>query len=206
VLIWRREEVEALEAMGHRRLLLLTGEHPKYPLEKFLEAVNVVSTAQLMLSGTRYTGTASSEDILLTVCGRVQVGNVKMNNPCGEIRRINVEIPSLSVSDMKRLKATKYIGTYTLFQETYHRATFKQMHPYGPKSDYDHRLLTMDRAQLGGLDDVGIGALFGLADYRFEVMAMLMHAHHLDRTYGCGPHTISVPRYAQACLWMTSLL
>jgi 2-iminoacetate synthase len=65
-------------------------------------------------------------------------------------------------------------GTYTLFQETYHRATFKKMHPYGPKSDYDHRLLTMDRAQIGGLDDVGIGALFGLHDYRFEVMALLM--------------------------------
>lgn len=202
--MWRREEVEALEAMGHRRLLLLTGEHPKYPLEKFLEAVNVVSTARVIqIQGARE---PHRQGVWLAVCGRVQVGNVKMNNPCGEIRRINVEIPSLSVSDMKRLKATKYIGTYTLFQETYHRATFKQMHPYGPKSDYDHRLLTMDRAQLGGLDDVGIGALFGLADYRFEVMAMLMHAHHLDRTYGCGPHTISVPRYAQACLWMTSLL
>lgn len=135
----------------------------------------------------------------------MQVGNVKMSNPCGEIRRLNVEIPSLSVSDMKRLKATKYIGTYTLFQETYHRATFKHMHPYGPKSDYDHRLLTMDRAQLGGLDDVGIGALFGLADYRFEVMAMLMHAHHLDRTYGVGPHTISIPRYAQACLCLDTI-
>ncbi|KAM3573620.1 hypothetical protein VYU27_004411 [Nannochloropsis oceanica] len=161
------QEVEALEAIGHKRLLLLTGEHPKYSFDRFLEAVQVV-------------------------------GTVKTPNPCGEIRRINVEIPSLSVSDMKRLKATQYIGTYTLFQETYHRETFKKMHPGGPKSDYNHRLLTMDRAQLGGLDDVGIGALFGLADYRFEVMGLLMHAHHLDRTYGTGPHTISIPRMQPA--------
>jgi len=104
---------------------------------------------------------------------------------------MNVEIPSLSISDMRRLKATGNIGTYTLFQETYHPATFKRCHPGGPKGKYGHRLQTMDRAMIGGIDDVGIGALFGLYDYRFEVMAMLQHAHHLDKTYGAGPHTIS---------------
>jgi [FeFe] hydrogenase H-cluster radical SAM maturase HydG len=118
--------------------------------------------------------------------------------PCGNIRRVNVEIPTLSVSDMKRLKATDCVGTFTLFQETYHRPTFSAMHVSGPKSDYDHRLLTQDRAFRGGIDDVGIGTLFGLYDYRYEVLAMLQHANHLEAEYGAGPHTISVPRLRPA--------
>ncbi|PNH10796.1 2-iminoacetate synthase [Tetrabaena socialis] len=89
--------------------------------------------------------------------------------PFGSIRRINVEIPPLSVSDMRRLKATDNVGTFVLFQESYHRDTFKTMHPTGPKSDFDYRVLTQDRAMRAGLDDVGIGALFGLFDYRYEV-------------------------------------
>jgi [FeFe] hydrogenase H-cluster radical SAM maturase HydG len=116
----------------------------------------------------------------------------------GEIRRINVEIPTLSVSDMRRLKATDAVGTYTLFQETYHRESFKKFHPYGPKADYDNRISVFDRAQIAGLDDVGLGALFGLYDYRFEALAMLQHAHHLDKTYGTGPHTLSFPRIRPA--------
>lgn len=119
--------------------------------------------------------------------------------PHGEFRRINVEIPALSVSDMKRLKQTGCVGTYTMFQETYHQESFKKYHPFGPKSDYEYRLQTMDRAQLGGCDDVGIGALLGLYDHRFEVLAMLQHAQHLDKTFGAGPHTISVPRIRVAC-------
>ena len=90
------------------------------------------------------------------------------------------------------------IGTFTLFQETYHRPTFKQMHISGPKSDFEHRLLTQDRAMRAGIDDVGIGTLFGLYDYRYEVLAMLMHANHLEENYGAGPHTISVPRMRPA--------
>jgi 2-iminoacetate synthase len=78
------------------------------------------------------------------------------------------------------------VGTYTLFQETYHRESFRRFHPSGPKSDYEHRLQTMDRAQIAGIDDVGIGALFGLHDYRFEVMGLLMHAQHLESTFGAG--------------------
>jgi [FeFe] hydrogenase H-cluster radical SAM maturase HydG len=116
----------------------------------------------------------------------------------GETRRINVEIPTLSVSDMRRLKATDAVGTYTLFQETYHRDSFKRFHPYGPKADYDNRITVFDRAQIAGLDDVGLGVLFGLYDYRFEALAMLQHAHHLDKTYGTGPHTLSFPRVRPA--------
>lgn len=111
----------------------------------------------------------------------------------GEIRRINVEIAPLSVEDFRRLKAAQ-IGTYVLFQETYHRPTYKQVHPVGSKADYDWRVTAMDRAMEAGIDDVGIGVLFGLYDYRFEVLALLMHARYLDRTRGVGPHTISVPR------------
>ncbi|PSC67160.1 [e] hydrogenase H-cluster radical SAM maturase [Micractinium conductrix] len=99
---------------------------------------------------------------------------------------------------MRRLKATNHIGTYTLFQETYHRPTFKHMHIAGPKSDYDNRVQTHDRAMRAGLDDVGLGTLFGLYDYKYEVLATLMHANHLEREYGAGPHTISVPRMRPA--------
>jgi 2-iminoacetate synthase len=113
-------------------------------------------------------------------------------------RRLNVEIPALSISDFRRLKATDCVGTYTLFQETYDPRIYKRFHPSGPKSNYEHRLQTMDRAQIAGIDDVGIGALFGLTDYRFEVLGLLQHAQHLDRTYHAGPHTISIPRLRPA--------
>ncbi len=111
----------------------------------------------------------------------------------GEIRRINVEIAPLSVDDFRRLKSAK-IGTYVVFQETYHHETYGQVHPIGRKADYDWRVTAMDRAMQGGIDDVGIGVLFGLYDYRFEVLALLMHARYLDKKFGVGPHTISVPR------------
>lgn len=115
----------------------------------------------------------------------------------GEIRRINVEIAPMTVDEFKRLKAAK-IGTYVLFQETYHHATYKEMHPSGPKADFLWRLTAQNRAMEGGIDDVGIGALFGLYDYKYEVLGLLHHAMHLDKTYGVGPHTISIPRLEPA--------
>ena len=120
-----------------------------------------------------------------------------VKNGRGEIRRINVEIPPFSVSEFKKLKKAK-IGTFTMFQETYHKETYEKMHPSGKKSDYQFRLEAMDRAQEAGVDDVGIGVLFGLYDYKFEVLALLMHAKHLDTTFGTGPHTISIPRMEPA--------
>jgi 2-iminoacetate synthase len=110
-----------------------------------------------------------------------------------EVRRVNVNIPAMEIEQFSRMKAAG-IGTYQVFQETYRRSTFEQAHPGGPKGSYEYHLTAMDRAQLGGIDDVGVGVLFGLDDYRFEVLAMIMHAEHLDRTFGTGPHTISVPR------------
>ncbi len=113
------------------------------------------------------------------------------------IRRINIEIAPLTDSEFKVLNDVK-IGTYTVFQETYHYETYKKMHPSGKKSDYQWRLFTMDRALSNGMADVGIGALFGLYDYRFEVLALIQHSKYLDEKYGIGPHTISVPRIKPA--------
>ncbi|MGE5587390.1 MAG: [FeFe] hydrogenase H-cluster radical SAM maturase HydG [Clostridia bacterium] len=115
----------------------------------------------------------------------------------GSIRRVNVNVAATTVEDYKRLKAAR-IGTYVLFQETYHRPTYWAMHPSGPKADYDWHLSAMDRAMEAGIDDVGIGVLFGLYDYRFEALGLLYHAAHLDAAFGVGPHTISVPRLRPA--------
>jgi len=161
-----RNEVKVLEREGHKRLLMLCGEHPaRSSLEYFMEAIE-----------TAY--------------------SVKTEKG-GEIRRINVEIAPLEVEEYKRLKQTG-IGTVVLFQETYHHETYKTMHSSGPKKDYVKRLTAMHRAQQGGVDDVGIGALFGLYDYKFEVLGLLLHALQLEKDCGVGPHTISIPRLEPA--------
>ncbi len=115
----------------------------------------------------------------------------------GEIRRVNVNIAPLSVEDFRRLKAAE-IGTYQIFQETYHRETYAKAHTGGIKRDYDWRVEAPDRAMEAGIDDVGVGVLFGLYDWRFEVLALLQHIRHLEQAYGVGPHTISVPRLEPA--------
>ena len=160
------KEVQVLEHEGHKRLLMLCGEHPtRSSLEYFMEAIE-----------TAY--------------------SVKTEKG-GEIRRINVEIAPLEVDEYKQLKKTG-IGTVVLFQETYHHETYKIMHPSGPKKDYANRLTAMHRAQEGGINDVGIGALFGLYDYKFEVLGLLFHALQLEKDCGVGPHTMSVPRLEPA--------
>jgi 2-iminoacetate synthase len=161
-----KKEVQVLEREGHKRLLMLCGEHPeRSSLEYFMEAIE-----------TAY--------------------SVKTENG-GEIRRINVEIAPLDVEEYRKLKKTG-IGTVVLFQETYHHETYKIMHPSGHKKDYSWRLKAMHRAQEGGVDDVGIGALFGLYDYKFEVLGLLLHALQLEKDCGVGPHTISIPRLEPA--------
>ncbi len=116
------------------------------------------------------------------------------------IRRINVEAAPMSVEDYKRLKEHG-LGTYVIFQETYDRQVYQKMHPTGFKSRYEYRLLANDRAFEGGVDDVGLGVLFGLNDYKFEVLALLKHVEHLENKFGVGPHTISVPRLRPALGW-----
>lgn len=121
--------------------------------------------------------------------------NIKHKN--GAIRRVNVNIAATTVENYAKLKEAG-IGTYILFQETYHKKTYEKLHPSGPKSNYAYHTEAMDRAMDGGIDDVGIGVLFGLELYRYELVGLLMHAEHLEAAKGVGPHTISVPRIRPA--------
>lgn len=160
-----RQEVLALQDMGHKRLALETGEDPvNCPIEYVLESIKTIYS-------------------------------IKHRN--GEIRRVNINIAATTVENYKKLHDAG-IGTYILFQETYHKKTYEYLHPTGPKSDYAYHTEAMDRAMQGGIDDVGIGALFGLNLYKYEFIGLLMHAAHLEDTYGVGPHTISVPRIRPA--------
>ena len=115
----------------------------------------------------------------------------------GDIRRVNVNIAATTVENYRKLKEAG-IGTYILFQETYNKKAYEELHPYGPKSDYAYHTEAMDRAMDGGIDDVGIGVLFGLNLYKYDFCGLLMHAEHLEAFKGCGPHTISVPRLRPA--------
>ncbi|WP_394522420.1 [FeFe] hydrogenase H-cluster radical SAM maturase HydG [Lacrimispora sp. JR3] len=115
----------------------------------------------------------------------------------GEIRRVNVNIAATTVENYRKLKEAG-IGTYILFQETYHKESYEELHPTGPKHDYAYHTEAMDRAMEGGIDDVGLGVLFGLERYKYEFAGLLMHAEHLEAVHGVGPHTISVPRIKAA--------
>lgn len=160
-----RNEVIALQDMGHKRLALEAGEDPLHnPLEYILESID-------------------------TIYG------IKHKN--GAIRRVNVNIAATTVENYRRLKEAG-IGTYILFQETYHKENYEALHPRGPKSNYAWHTEAMDRAMEGGIDDVGLGVLFGLNTYRYDFVGLLMHAEHLEAAFGVGPHTISVPRICPA--------
>lgn len=157
-------EVRALEAMGHKRLLLEAGEDDeKCPIDYILECINTIYSEEFQN---------------------------------GAIRRVNVDIAATTVENYRKLKDAK-IGTYILFQETYHKPTYLALHS-GPKRNYEWHTEAMDRAMQGGIDDVGIGSLYGLHDYRYETVALMMHAEHLEAVYGVGPHTISFPRLLPA--------
>ncbi|HNX81352.1 MAG TPA: [FeFe] hydrogenase H-cluster radical SAM maturase HydG [Candidatus Omnitrophota bacterium] len=114
-----------------------------------------------------------------------------------KIKRVNVNLAPLSIDQFKKLKKAG-IGTYQIFQETYHEKTYRHVHPIGPKSDPDNRVDAVDRAFLAGIDDIGIGVLYGLYDWRFETLALLMHVEHMEKRFNVGPHTISVPRIEPA--------
>ncbi|MBE6571686.1 MAG: [FeFe] hydrogenase H-cluster radical SAM maturase HydG [Ruminococcaceae bacterium] len=160
-----RNEVIALQDMGHKRLALESGEDPvNNPIEYILESINTIYS-------------------------------IKHKN--GAIRRVNVNIAATTVENYRKLKEAG-IGTYILFQETYHKESYKKLHPTGPKSNYSYHTEAHDRAMQGGIDDVGLGVLFGLELYRYEFAGLLMHAEHLEAVFGVGPHTISVPRVCPA--------
>lgn len=160
-----RQEVIALQDMGHKRLAIEAGEDPvNNPLEYILECIKTIYS-------------------------------IKHKN--GAIRRVNVNIAATTVENYRKLKEAG-IGTYILFQETYHKESYERLHPTGPKHNYAYHTEAMDRAMEGGIDDVGLGVLFGLELYRYEYCALLMHAEHLEAVHGVGPHTISVPRIKHA--------
>ena len=160
-----REEVIALQDMGHKRLAIESGEDPVHnPIEYILDSIKTIYSTH------------------------------HMN---GAIRRVNVNIAATTVENYRKLKEAG-IGTYILFQETYNRKNYEVLHPTGPKSDYAWHTEAMDRAMQGGIDDVGIGVLFGLDTWRYDLVGLLMHAEHLEARFGVGPHTISVPRICPA--------
>ena len=160
-----RQEVIALQDMGHKRLAIEAGEDPKNnPIEYILECIKTIYS---------------------------------VHHKNGDIRRVNVNIAATTVENYRKLKEAG-IGTYILFQETYNKESYEYLHPTGPKHDYAYHTEAMDRAMEGGIDDVGLGVLFGLEGYKYEFAGLIMHAEHLEAVHGVGPHTISVPRVKKA--------
>ncbi|MDP2043674.1 MAG: [FeFe] hydrogenase H-cluster radical SAM maturase HydG, partial [Candidatus Omnitrophota bacterium] len=147
----------------------------------------------LMVCGEQATGEKLNIDYYVQAVKAIYSAEVGRN----KIKRVNVNCAPLSVDDFKQLKASG-IGTYQIFQETYHGETYCRMHPKGPKSDPDNRINAVDRAFASGIDDIGIGALYGLYDYRFETLGLLSHVEHMEAEFNLGPHTISVPRIEPA--------
>lgn len=158
------DEVKALERVGHKRLILVFGEHPIYDAKYIADCVR-------------------------------KVYSVKEGN--GEIRRVNINAAPFDVEGFRIIKEAG-IGTFQIFQETYDPELYLKYHLSGAKSDFNNRLTSLDRAMEAGIDDVGLGALFGLGDWRFEVMGLVRHTNHLEAVYGVGPHTISFPRITPA--------
>ncbi len=145
----------------------------------------------LMVAGESY----PNEGFQYVINSIASIYEAKVGN--GEIRRVNVNIAPLDLPEFKLLKEAK-IGTFQLFQETYHHQTYHEVHTGGKKADYDYRVTALHRAMEAGIDDVGIGVLFGLYDFRFELLAMMQHIQELEKAFGVGPHTISVPRIEPA--------
>jgi len=160
-----RRETEVLVSTGHKRLIMVYGEHPSSAVDYMADTIRAVY--------------------------ETKVGN-------GEIRRVNINAAPQSIANLRILRDVG-IGTFQVFQETYHHETYKRMHPRGIKANYQWRLYALHRAQEAGVDDVAIGALFGLYDWKFEVLGLLYHAIDLEKRFdGVGPHTISFPRLEPA--------
>lgn len=164
---------------------------------KTLNTTEVVAEAkEIVKQGHKRVLMVCGEDKAKTDINHI-VESVQAVYDNADVRRINVNAAPMDVEEFEKLK-TVGIGTYQIFQETYHRETYKVMHPSGSKSDYDYRLLALDRAFEAGIDDLGIGVLLGLYDYRFDVLATLIHSDYLDKKFNVGPHTISIPRLRPA--------
>ncbi len=163
-------ETKALIDQGHKRLILVYGEHPKYSARFIAETVNIVY-------------------------------NVKHGK--GEIRRVNINAAPFDIPGFRTIKEAG-IGTFQIFQETYHQPTYMKVHLGGIKRNYDWRLTALDRAQEAGIDDVGIGALFGLYDWRFEVLGLVRHVNHFEAVYNVGLIRSLFPGYKMPCRWIST--
>jgi len=164
-----KKEAAAVIDEGHKRMIVVYGEHPKTDANYIAESIKAIYSVRRKAKSGKY----------------------------NRIRRININAAPMSIDDLKKLHEVG-IGTYQVFQETYHKATYKNVHESGPKSDYRWRLYALHRAMDAGIDDVAIGALFGLYDWKFEVMGLLYHTADLEKRFGIGPHTISFPRMTPA--------
>ena len=165
-----REETRAIVQQGHKRMIAVYGEHPRSDVEYMVDTIRAVYSVR---------------------------EQAPRGPGAGNIRRVNVNAAPMAITDLEKLKKAG-LGTYQVFQETYHKKTYRTVHPAGPKADYRWRLYALHRAMEAGIDDVGAGVLFGLYDWRFEVMALLRHAIDLEKCFGIGPHTISFPRMTPA--------
>jgi 2-iminoacetate synthase len=165
-----RDEVTSLAGeIGHKRLIVVYGEHPRNDIDYIIDSIQTIYDVK-----------------------------VKVRQGEGNIRRVNVNAPPFSIEDLRKLKEVG-IGTYQVFQETYHRPTYEKVHPASTiKGNYLWRLYAMHRAFEAGIDDVGLGVLFGLYDWRYEVMALVQHSIELEKVFGIGPHTVSFPRLEPA--------
>jgi 2-iminoacetate synthase len=165
-----RSEIEVLAGkIGHKRLIAVYGEHPETGVDYIVESIKTIYASQ-----------------------------VPVNGHLAGIRRVNINAAPMPIEELKRV-AEAGLGTFQVFQETYHRPTYAVMHPAGPKRDFRWRLYALHRAMDAGIEDVGMGVLYGLADWRHEVLASMLHAMDLERHFGLGPHTISFPRMEPAC-------
>ncbi|HOO85637.1 MAG TPA: [FeFe] hydrogenase H-cluster radical SAM maturase HydG, partial [Prolixibacteraceae bacterium] len=165
------KETESVLDTGHKRLIMVYGEHPKSDINYMVDTIKAVYSVERKAP----------------VSGRVT-----------SIRRVNINAAPMCIADLKKMKEAG-IGTYQVFQETYHKATYAEVHPPRTiKGNYQWRLYALHRAQEAGIDDVAIGALFGLYDWRFEVLGLVAHAAELEKQFGVGPHTVSVPRLTPA--------
>ncbi|MCG8572926.1 MAG: [FeFe] hydrogenase H-cluster radical SAM maturase HydG [Spirochaetes bacterium] len=163
-----KKEAEALCKIGHKRLILVYGEHPSSDADYMADSIKAIYDTK-----------------------------IPTKKGFAQIRRVNINAAPMSISDLKKLWSVG-IGTYQVFQETYHHQTYQKVHPSGIKSHYQWRLYALHRGMDAGIDDLAIGALFGLYDWRFEVMGLLYHAIDMENHFGVGPHTVSFPRLTPA--------
>lgn len=205
-----KKETAALINAGHKRLILVYGEHPESNIDYIVDTINAVYSVKIPASQhnkkvNKHLGINTKSNNLNNYSRisetfqpkKVESGKDNEIKGYNTIRRVNINSAPLSIEDLVKMKEAG-IGTYQVFQETYHKNTYKKMHPSGIKANYRWRLYALHRAMDAGIDDVAVGALFGIYDWKFDVMGLLYHALDLEKKFNIGPHTVSFPRLMPA--------